>query len=531
MRRRHPDHQPINTCSSERHNILRGTDHVIESDEHTDFKALGTDVFNPLQQRRQVLGASDIYAVGMLDRHRNRRPSRCTNDDARLGRTINDPRETVERRVGVAGMVGVSSPDFAQGRNRVDQGRSSFSRGSELGSNRVMLARESGPGRSAGADAQPHPSARHRLQRVDRCGELCGVPVHHVRHQETDVDPCRHSGDGAKADKRITRPTLANDRAAEMISDPYSRGTTFGSCLRKPNHVRKLCVEWVDRQVELHQARLRSRFGSPVHPYAANVNRIDADAYLQRLGLRRRDIGLELASLSILQHAHLATVPFENLDIVFSGGVGHDQDIAADKLVNQTRGGWCFEVNGAFAILLEHLGFQVKLLGAAVLLDGPSRAIEHLSLEVSAPDLEPYLVDVGFGDSADRPLALNRSGPQNGGSGQFEFYASPEGTTLTQIVDGVPEARFRFKRVAHRFDDFAPVATAMQVNPNSSWSKQPFATRLIDVDGYDRVTLTSDRLALRRSGTRTEQRLERDEWDAALKDWFGMKRPGPWPGE
>jgi hypothetical protein len=158
VRRRHPDHQPINTCSSERHNILGGTDHVIESDEHTDFKALGTDVFNPLQQRRQVLGASDIYAVGMLDRHRNRRPSRCTNDDARLGRTINDPRETVERRVGVAGMVGVSSPDFAQGRNRVDQGRSSFSRGSELGSNRVSLANL-----DPGAAPEPTPSRTRPL--------------------------------------------------------------------------------------------------------------------------------------------------------------------------------------------------------------------------------------------------------------------------------------------------------------------------------------------------------------------------------
>jgi N-hydroxyarylamine O-acetyltransferase len=261
------------------------------------------------------------------------------------------------------------------------------------------------------------------------------------------------------------------------------------------------------------------------------VTRIDADAYLQRLGLRRTDIGLDLTSLATLQHAHLAAVPFENLDIVFAGGVDHDQEVAIDKVINQKRGGWCFEVNGSFAALLQQLGFDVKLLGAAVLLAGPTRVIEHLALEVSSPSVEPHLVDVGFGDSADRPLALNQSGPQDGGSGQFEFYASPEGTTLTQIIDGVPEARFRFKRVAHSFDDFAPVATAMQVDPDKNWAKRPFATRLITPESHDRVTLTSDRLTMRRSGTRTEQPVKRDEWDGVLDDWFGIERPGPWPHE
>lgn len=270
---------------------------------------------------------------------------------------------------------------------------------------------------------------------------------------------------------------------------------------------------------------------STTRAYAAGVTRFDPDAYLQRLGLRRRDLRLDLTSLTLLQHAHLATVPFENLDIVFAGGVGHDQDTALDKVITHKRGGWCFEVNGSFAALLQQLGFRVQLLGAAVLFDGPSRVIEHLALEVSALNLEPYLVDVGFGDSADRPLALNQSGPQDGGSGTFEFYASPEGTTLTQIIDGVPEARFRFKRVAHSFVDFAPIAAAMQVDPNKHWAKRPFATRLIDIGGYDRVTLTTDRLAIRRSGTRTERPVQRDEWDAVLDDWFGMERPGPWPNE
>ena len=109
-----------------------------------------------------------------------------------------------------------------------------------------------------------------------------------------------------------------------------------------------------------------------------------------------------------------------------------------------------------------------------------------------------------------RPLALNQTGPQDGGNATFEFFASPQGTTLSEHVDGIPAARLRFKRVAHRFDDFAPVAASMQVDPAKHWSSKPFATRLVDVDSTDRVTLTADRLEVAHAdGSQTDELIER----------------------
>lgn len=258
------------------------------------------------------------------------------------------------------------------------------------------------------------------------------------------------------------------------------------------------------------------------------MSRADADRYLARIGLQRSAATPDLAGMERLQRAHLANVPFENLDIVFADGVPHDRRRAFAKIVDSRRGGWCFELNGPFALLLREIGFDVVLLGAAVLLDGPSTVIEHLALEVSGgPDgLEPHLVDVGFGDSFVRPLALNRSGPQPGGPATFEFIASPHGTTLTEHVDGVPEARYRFKRVAHRFDDFDAVAASLQVDPDKHWAKKPFATRLLDTDSSDRVTLTHDRVKFRRDDVETERPVAADEWDGVLDDWFGIERPG-----
>lgn len=259
--------------------------------------------------------------------------------------------------------------------------------------------------------------------------------------------------------------------------------------------------------------------------------RIEVDRYLDRIDVDR-PVAANRATLDGLQRAHLAAVPFENLDIVFAGGATHDRGAAIDKIQNG-RGGWCFEVNGAFAALLDELGFDVRLIGAAVLLDGPSTLLDHLALEVTAPDDAqpgPFLVDAGFGQSFIRPLELNHAGAQDGGDAMYQLLPSPQGTTLAEIVDEVPEARYRFKRVAHDFDDFAPVAAALQADTDKHWRSKPFATRLLG-DGDDRVTLTRDSLKLKRDGVVTEQPVDRTTWDRALDEWFAMERPGPWPDE
>jgi N-hydroxyarylamine O-acetyltransferase len=228
---------------------------------------------------------------------------------------------------------------------------------------------------------------------------------------------------------------------------------------------------------------------------------------------------VDLATLTQLQQLHMTAVPFENLHITQGIHVTTDAESAYDKIVRQGRGGWCFELNGAFGALLEAIGFEVRLLGAAVLLDGPSKVIEHLALEVVVD--EPYLVDVGFGDSFIRPLALNRAGPQDGGNATYELIPSPQGTTLTRHVDDLPAPEYRFKRVALTLDDFTAVSDSMQVDPDKSWRSKPFATRLLD-GGPDRVTVRREVIKVTRDGVVDERPLHGNEWEQELIDWFGF---------
>lgn len=247
---------------------------------------------------------------------------------------------------------------------------------------------------------------------------------------------------------------------------------------------------------------------------------VDTEAYLERLGLGR-SVGVDLDSLEALQRAHMTTVAFENLDVFDRVGVTIDQEANIEKIVGRGRGGWCFELNGAFALLLEALGFEVRLLGAAVLLDGPNDVVDHLTLEVKLD--APYLVDVGFGESFSRPLRLNTGKLQDGGTGQFGFFASPKGTTLARVDEGGSfAAQYRFKRVSLAMSDFEPASRRLQTE-DGHWVRKPFATRLID-GGPRRVTLLSDRLKLHDGADVQITPVDTDDWNETLLEWFGISR-------
>src|SRR5260370_41934290 len=97
---------------------------------------------------------------------------------------------------------------------------------------------------------------------------------------------------------------------------------------------------------------------------------MDVQAYLHRVhytepltpGVYRPSVDL----LRSLHRAHLFAVPFENLDISLGRAILCDEGRILHKIVNEHRGGFCYELNGAFAALLRALGFRVPLLSGRV---------------------------------------------------------------------------------------------------------------------------------------------------------------------
>jgi N-hydroxyarylamine O-acetyltransferase len=249
---------------------------------------------------------------------------------------------------------------------------------------------------------------------------------------------------------------------------------------------------------------------------------VDDDAverYLERIGASR-PAEPTADALADLHARHLLAVPFENLSIHLGERMALDEESLLDKLVTRRRGGFCYELNGAFGLLLEALGFPVAYLGAGVFGEWGrlSHLFDHMVLGVEAGG--PWLADVGFGNHSLYPLRRNDPGPQADPHGTFEIAPTPAGD-LDVLRDGTPQ--YRVETRARRLRDFGPTCWWQQTSPDSHFTRSLVCTLPLDRDG-NRVTLSGRRLIRTLSGERREWVFDADdEVLDAYRDLFGIR--------
>ena len=132
---------------------------------------------------------------------------------------------------------------------------------------------------------------------------------------------------------------------------------------------------------------------------------MELQAYFDRIGFTGAPT-ISRSTLNALMRSQLRSIPFENLNQQLRRPVSTDVSIIYSKIVEQRRGGWCFELNGLFAWVLAEIGFDVQTLAGHVGDDGSGRAkpADHMFLLVNCG--EPLLVDVGFGGSMIEALPM-----------------------------------------------------------------------------------------------------------------------------
>jgi len=229
-------------------------------------------------------------------------------------------------------------------------------------------------------------------------------------------------------------------------------------------------------------------------------------------------------TLRALHRAHMLTVPFENLDIALGRKIVVDQDVCVRKVVEQRRGGFCYELNGAFATLLEALGFRVTLLSARVAREkgGEGPEFDHLTLRV---DLErPWLSDVGFGDSFLEPLELEAAKEQIDPAGRFRLAQLPsELEDRLQLEraqpDGSWKPQYSFTLEPRQISDFAGMCHYHQTSPQSSFTQSSICSRATP-DG--RITLSGSKLIVTRGGAREERPISDKDRPGILQKFFGI---------
>ena len=157
-------------------------------------------------------------------------------------------------------------------------------------------------------------------------------------------------------------------------------------------------------------------------------------------------------------------VPFENLDIGLGRPILCDEARFLHKVIVERRGGFCYELNGAFAALLRAIGFDVTLLSARVGradgTEGPD--FDHMALLVRLE--ESWLADVGFGDSFIEPLLMEPGLEQAQTRRQYRIIADGERFRYQMFSEGHWKSQYSFTIEPRRLSEFAEL---MQVTKSA----------------------------------------------------------------
>ena len=254
---------------------------------------------------------------------------------------------------------------------------------------------------------------------------------------------------------------------------------------------------------------------------------LDLDAYLARIGYSGPRTAT-LATLEALAALHPQAIPFENLDVLLQRPIRLDLGALSEKLVQQRRGGYCFEQNGLLQAALAALGFTVRSLAARVEWgngdDVTLRPRTHMVLLVSLPAGD-YIVDAGFG-------GLTLTAPLKRELGVTQ--STPHADFRLADVDG--ELRLEAKTAG----DWSPVyLVSMQEQGAADWdvvnwytSTHPqsiFINSLIAARSLEdrRLALLNNELRIYRTDGTSERRelATAEELETVLSDAFGIALP------
>lgn len=193
--------------------------------------------------------------------------------------------------------------------------------------------------------------------------------------------------------------------------------------------------------------------------------------------------------------------------------------------MGQRRGGFCYELNTAFATLLKWLGYRVEHLSGRVYGAGDQLGppFDHMALRVEAGG-ETWLVDVGFGYCFSQPLRLQPGVVQDDPTGRFRLDEAADGgiDVLWDRGDGAFRPQYRFDLTPHDVDDFEEMCRFHSTSPDSLFTQGWLCSVATDGGGvtYFRRTLYT---YVDRGPRETRQVADASEEQELLARWFGIR--------
>jgi len=244
--------------------------------------------------------------------------------------------------------------------------------------------------------------------------------------------------------------------------------------------------------------------------------------YFKRIGYHSAP-KVDIASVAEIMRCQLFTTPFENLDVQAGKIVSLVPEDIVEKIVTHHRGGYCYEVNGIFAMALQALGIPYQFVAARPMFYPTRRPKTHMAVVVNLSG-ERWLCDLGFGSYGLRaPInmdVLDQAIKQDHDS--FMLSKPTDHEYLLQAwVDNAWTPQFAFDLSAQEWIDFAPANYMNSTHPDAIFV-QKLLVVLHNPEG--RKILFGTTLKTMTDGKVEKHFIAKQDISDALKSHFGLSQ-------
>lgn len=249
-------------------------------------------------------------------------------------------------------------------------------------------------------------------------------------------------------------------------------------------------------------------------------NNFDLSSYFRRINYTG-PAAADTATLHALMRHQLFAVPFENLDVQAGKIISLVPEEIADKVLKQHRGGYCYEVNGLFAMALEALGIPYRFVAARPMFYPVRRPKTHMAV-IAEVDGRQWLCDLGFGSYGIRaPVALdNLDSDITQDFDTFRLSRDAKGEYLLQAkVEGEWCNQYGFDLTPQEWIDFAPANYLNSTHPDAIFVQKRVIVQHLP---EGRVILLGNTLKTVTANGVEKRQLTDDEVADLLKNRFGL---------
>lgn len=246
------------------------------------------------------------------------------------------------------------------------------------------------------------------------------------------------------------------------------------------------------------------------------------EKYLEIEGEGHREA--DLTTLNMYIKHYMLHVPFENINVQNKWPLALTDEAMMHKVVDERRGGFCYEMNRFFKSYLESKGYQVEMMSATVMSpNGWAKEGSHMSLKVTIENSE-YVVDIGFGDMPKFALPIRQDDVGSKDvTGQYRVHVVDDSHYDIEKWSEEEEKwhiSYRVFNEAKQLEDFKEGIAYNQYDPHSIFVKGLLITKATN---KGRITMTQNHVTVLEDQKKTQIDVSNNDYQELLAHYFNIK--------